>query len=300
MIRVEIISYTLFLDNFKDDKMTQQTIRTAFERYIDSVNITTTDAIQYINHLEFFNTITVNVFGTPKFTHAKSNNSSSKLIYLAGNAKAKLLSDINPVTVPHLYLGVLTNGKLEFNFPNYVDFIHELLILRKKIKTDITTCNSSNKLNIVQLLITTYLNLIYGMLEKPESVLTANIENPREYISETTKIIILKIASFYINRRIPVYYICVDKLFVPVISKDRENELNDFFTNECSDDINTTIANLDIGEVQSAFVLSKKQYICGQKFHARGVKVVDDDEVLTENKKYFGVTYPQIFPEYTL
>lgn len=278
-----------------------------FENFIKDNSIkkhTLDDQLKTIGYVSFFNDITSRCLGEPLFTHDKLHQTTSSLIYLPDEAKEKAIVGFDIVYISQLYLGIMTNGTLDFNYKGYEEFLKDLVSLRVSLKKSFVD-NPSELTEIKIQLIKIYMNIIYGMIDKPQSILTSGLENPREHIVENAKKVVLSIASFFLNKSMPIYYIDTDELFVPHISETIYHELQEYFKNECKSLINTTISNAFIEEDESnisAYLAGKKKYMIafGNRARVQGLPKVNDSKVLLQNKKFFGTNYRDIFPEYAI
>lgn len=275
-------------------------IRKHFYNYIEEHNLheDLDSKLQKIGYVNFFNDLTTVCLGEPNFTHEKYNQTSSSLVYLSEEAKEKLLSDLDVIYVSRLYYGIKLNGQMKFNYPNFTEFLEALVMERVKLKKEACKQNQS----MIQL-IKIYMNLVYGMLDNPESILTCEMDNPREYIAKTAKIIMATIAQFFINKSKPIYYIDTDEMFVPHLTDEEFGNLKKFFVEKCGSLINTTISNIFIEPHEKsahAIIFTKKRYILTDRVRAQGLKRADDNKILLENKKYFGKHFREIFPEYII
>ncbi len=277
-------------------------IMDTFTTYVKDNSITEDNYNEYLQtetFTTFFNDITIANLGEPNFTHKKASQTKGSLVYMPDSVKDKFVSHIDIITINSFYFGALV--RLEYNYPTYVKFMNDLIVVRKKFK-QLVLIEDGETANIAQILIKTYLNLIYGMIDNAQSVLTSSHEAPREFIIDTTKTTILTVASFLTNKGIPIYNIETDEIHCASISLETYVELQEFYKLECNKYIDTSISTISKDEdgFNSAYYVSKKRYMLGNKARVKGLKEVKNQEVLKENKQYFGQNYPMIFPEYAL
>ena len=206
--------------------------------------------------------------------------------------------------VANLYVGVIISGNLKFNYPHYEDFLKNLINLRNTLKIKNKKTRNEKDMVII-LLIKTYINSVYGMLDNTQSVVSSKLENPREYITETSKNIILNIVSFLLNKSIPVFYIDCDEIYIPKLTIQTIKDLKSNFKKECGAIIDTSISSVIIDDTitnKDAYIIDKKKMIVydDNKCTATGLPLIDGERVLVQNKKFFGRNYTEIFPEYNL
>lgn len=276
-------------------------IRKHFYNYIEKHNLTIKNIdskIKDIGFVSFFNELTIACLGTPNFTHQKHNQTSTSLVYLSDEAKEKLICDLDVIYVSNLYYGIMLNENMRFNYNNYKEFLETLYIERNKLKREAYKQNQT-LIYIIEM----YMNLVYGMIDKPESIITCDMDNPREYITETAKTVMVNIVDFFINKAKPIYYIDTDEMFIPSLTDEEFDNLKQFFNERCNKLINTTVSTITIDTTDKqayAIIFAKKKYILTNSAKTQGLKITDDNKILVENKKYFGKHYRDIFPEYTL
>ena len=281
----------------------QEKIEKVFIDYINDHNLTQlnyTEEISEISFVTFFNDITSDILGTPFFTHEKCSNTTSSLIYIAESAKEMFISDIDILTINSMYYGVIT--RLEYNYPQYNELLKDLFLLRKIMKKRAVEGNLPYDANLVQILIKTYLNLVYGMIDNARSILTSSHDTPREHIIESSKKAILSITAFLMNKGIPVYYIDTDEIHCGSISLEHYVALQEFYNLVTDEYVDTTIATIskDSDGFTNGYYKAKKQFVLGEKTRVVGLKEVNDVNVKFDNKKYFGRTFPHQFPEYAI
>ena len=261
----------------------------------------TKKALGYIN---FFNYITIQLLGNPKQSPIIKQKTTGALIYFPDEIKEKSISNFDIVSVSNLYYGILTNGLIPFNYEKYTSFLSDLYELRKKYKETLKD-QYNEKLMSKSILVKCYMNSVYGMINNPSSVLTSKMDNPREFIVEQSKKIMLSVVSFFINKSYPLYYIDTDEMFVPHISETLFEELQSYFIKNCSQFTNLNISKPFISDNQkklNGYMVAKKRmmYGCGEKTKMVGLYKADDNVVLIQNKKFFGRNYKEIFPEYSI
>lgn len=278
-----------------------------FSTYIEKYNITIENYEQHltdVGYVGFFNEITESCLGKAKSFNKQPTKTTGALVYLPDLVKEKLITDFDILYVTQLYYGILTKGGLKFNYPNYEQFLKELIELRIFLKKEMHT--SKNRVNeLKNIIIKTYMNVVYGMLDKTESLLESQLDNPREYVVETSKNVMLSIVSFFLNKSIPIYYLDTDEIFVPHMSDTLLCELKQYFEKECGHLIDTTVSTIAVDSDESninAYILAKKKMIIsnGRKSRTSGLEKVVDEKVLIQNKKFFGRNYKDVFPEYAL
>lgn len=274
------------------------------ENNIESGNLDST--LQKIGYVQFFNNITVRCLGEPTHTHKKYNETSSSLIYVPDATREKLVSGLDIVYVSQLYYGIMANGKMDFNYSNYSDFLVELGSARAQAKKEAFVdadeySDEFDALSARVYLMKIYMNLIYGMIDKPEAVLTSGLDEPRKYIVDTAKQVMATVVSFYLNKSIPIYYMDTDEIFVK--HTFHTMYLEEHFKEKCGDLINTTISNVFCDEEERNFygvIYGKKKYMLSHSARVVGMPEVKDESLLKQNKNYFGRNFREIFPEYTL
>jgi len=280
-------------------------IKKHFSDYIKENNLSKDNLdkqLQSIGYIHFFNSLTVTCLGEPEFTHDKYNETSSSLLYVPESTKELLIPSLDIIHISTLYIGIMTNSEIRYNYGNYKEFLIEILELRKQIKKDFYHNNDMHDETIQQLM-KMYLNIVYGMIDKADSVLTVDMNNPRKYIVETSKKIMATVVSFYLNRSLPIYHINTDEIFAKHISTDEINELKKYYEYMCKDLINLNISKLEIDENEYGMigmVIGQKKFWVSKDIRVVGIKLVDDRSVLSNNKQYFGKNFREIFPEYTL
>jgi hypothetical protein len=281
-------------------------IRKHFDDYIKEKNITTDfeSELQKIGYITFFNDITTRCLGDVTFTHEKYHETSSSMVYVPDSVKETLIPSLDMVYVSQLYFGIMTNGKMDFNYTNYEEFLKDLVYSRVQAKKDAYKDGEKNESAMkAQYLMKIYMNLVYGMLDKPEAILTSGLDEPRKYIVETAKSVMANVVAFYLNKSMPVYYVDTDEIFAPHIDTHTFEKLQEHFKTSCNDLINTEVSNVFIDEDESnniGIVYGKKKYMVSTKARVIGIPKVKDETVLLQNKKYFGRNFREIFPEYTL
>lgn len=279
-----------------------------FDDYIKNNNLTLDNVamkLEKIGYVSFFNDITTACLGQTSIIHPKKQNKTSKaLIYIPNNVKERVVMGFDMIYVSILYIGIMTNGKMQFNYPNYEEFIINLVELRKNLKHDALN-NTNNQLKIY--LIKIYINSLYGMIENPNSVISSGLNSPREYIVNTAKNIIAIISSWYLNKSKPIYYIDTDAIFVPTMSPSEFSELKLYFNEKSNGLINCKISNLTIDENEknvSAYIIDKKKWFTVRNNDGRigikGISLADNNAILIENKSFFGRNFENIFPEYNI
>jgi len=280
----------------------QNKIANTFIDYINKNQLTQTnysEELNSISYVTFFNDITSTILGTPLYTHKKCPSTVSPITYIAESAKEMFISDIDILTINSMYYGVIT--RLEFNYENYSELLDNLFELRKIMKKRVFE-DTSYDVNLVQSLIKLYLNLVYGMIDNAQSILTSANAAPRAYIVENSKKAILSITAFLINRGIPIYYIDTDEIHCGNIPQEQYIELQEYYdtiTNEYIDTSSATLSKNSDGFTQG-YYKAKKQFILSEKTRMHGLKEVNASNVKFDNKKYFGSTFPDQFPEYAI
>lgn len=280
----------------------QDKILETFTNYAKDNNLNTQNCNDFLKsetYISFFNDITVSILGEPLFTHDKTPATKGALVYMPHATKERFVDSIDILSINALYYGIL--GRLEYNYQNYTEFIKILKETRTNIKKEMMDNGVDETLNITQQLMKIYMNLIYGMIDNAQSVLTSSHSAPREFIVEESKKAILMVASFLVNKSLPIFYIDTDEIHTERLSDEILKELVEFYESECSKVIDTKISTLDRDNMRniSSYYVYKKRYITGD-MKSRGMKHVDRNEVLSENKKFFGENFPDIFPEYSL
>lgn len=276
--------------------------------YISKHNITKDnidDRLKEIGYINFFNEFTIECLGKPTTQFKSTSQTSSSLVYLPDASKELLIPQLDIVYVTQLYCGILTKGNLKFNYKNYELFLKDLFKLRVNVKKRIKDAYKDiDDLIIKNAFIKIYINVIYGMIDKPESILSSELDNSRAYIVETAKKVVATVASFFLNKSLPVYYIDTDEMFVSTISDEVFSELESYYNDKCKDMIDIEISRVDIDDSEKkmqAYILAKKKMIIGCKdTRTRGMTWVDDKKVLNQNKKYFGRNFKDVFPEYVI
>lgn len=278
-----------------------------FSEYIEKYNLTTENFEKHLadaGYVRFFNELTESCLGKAKTFNKQPTKTTAALVYLPDLVKEKLITNFDILYVTQLYYGILAKGGLKFNYPNYEQFLKDLIELRIHLKKEMRdTRNPTNELK--NILIKTYMNVVYGMLDKSESLVESQLDNPREYIVETSKHVMLSVVSFFLNKSMPIYYLDTDELFVPHLTPEILNELKQYFEKECSHIIDTNVSTVVVDDDETninAYILAKKKMIVasGRKSRTSGLDKVVDEKVLVQNKKFFGRNYKDIFPEYAL
>lgn len=279
-----------------------------FDDYIKNNNLTldnVTMKLEKIGYVSFFNDITTACLGQTSIIHPKKHNKTSKsLIYIPNNVKERVVMGFDMLYVSVFYIGIMTNGKMQFNYPNYEEFIINLVELRKNLKHNALN-NTNNQLKIY--LIKIYINSLYGMIENSNSVISSGLNSPREYIVNTSKNIIAIISSWYLNKSKPIYYIDTDAIFVPTMSPSEFSELKLYFNEKSNGLINCKISNLTIDENEknvSAYIIDRKKWVTVRNndghIGIEGISLADNNAILIENKSFFGRNFENIFPEYNI
>lgn len=263
-----------------------------------TTNIDTT--LTKIGYVNFFNELTILCIGNPPHKHNNDDYSSGSLIYLPDETKNKLIMSVDILYISNLYTGVISNGIMEYNYDNYTSFISDLVNLRSTLKKQDRSNINDVRISIIKY----YINLIYGMLNKGESVLTSSLKNPRDVISNTAKEAILQLGAYFLHKSKPIYYMDVDSIYVPHLELNELENINLYFQNIMGDKINHNITKIIIDDDEcdlSGYIIGKKSMFMTQgriKYH--GLSIADDDKILLENKRYFGSKYKELFPEYAI
>ncbi len=280
-----------------------------FDNYIEKHNLTNETFvidtfIKDVGYLNFFNDITRECLGEVEPTNRAPTKTSGALVYMPDSVKDKLVQGFDVLYVTQLYYGIIAKGDMKFNYPNYEQFLKELVALRIELKKRYAESKDGNDA-LKNILIKIYMNIIYGMLDKPESLVNSQIENPREFVIETSKKVMLTLVSFFLNKSMPIYYMDTDEIFVPHMDQKTKADLAAFFEKECKEYIDTTLSTVAVDDNEQnmcAYILAKKKLIrapsSGSK--AQGLDTVSIDATLLQNKKFFGRNYKEIFPEYAL
>ena len=282
---------------------TKEKITKEFTNYVNDKNLTLENMDDFLKSetfITFFNTITVNILGMPDYTHDKSSSTKGPLVYMAEATKERFVDSVDIIAVNTLYYGIL--GRLEYNYPSYIDLIKNLKEVRMDLKKELfKNTEIDTNLDTTQALMKVYMNLIYGMIDNVGSVLTSSHDAPREFIVNESKKVILTIVSFLINKSLPVFYIDTDEIHTKRLTETQIKELQKYYDKECAVLIDTSIASVDRDNLKciSSYYLNKKRYLTGD-MSTRGMKYVDNDKVLSQNKDFFGRNFPDIFPEYAL
>lgn len=274
-------------------------------RYIDAHKITKENCenvLKNVGYIEFFNDITVGCLGEPNTINKKKQQTTSAIIYFPELAKERLISNFDVVYVTNLYYGIISNGCLGFNYYNYSHFLEFLFDLRCSLKKKLMK-NYDEETELISYLIKIYMNVVYGMLDNPSSVISTNKVNPREFIVSQAKQVILELVSFFINKSCPIFYIDCDEIFVPHVGSDNLEEAKKYFKKNMDAYTNTKVSTVSIDDVDTnlfGYMTGKKKMIYGQKIRTMGFKKIDTAKLLVQNKKYFGKTYKDVFPEYAI
>lgn len=278
---------------------------TIINNYITKHNITKDNVdhvLRSIGYPSFFNDITIGCLGLRRHDETKSQQTTSALLYVPETVKNTLLSNFNIIYISNLYFGIIASGKIEFNYENFHVFLEELFTLRTKLKKEFII-NHDPYIELKIYIIKIYMNCVYGMIDNSSSIISTKIYNPRELIVETARNIMLKTISFFINKTIPIYYVNIDELFIPHIDDTILCDAINFFKSNLNTYTNISISGIcNENTSLHGYILSKKQFIIcnADKTRTMGLKLVDNDKVLVENKKYFGRNYKDIFPEYAI
>lgn len=281
----------------------QDKILETFTNYVRVNNLTAENCHEFIQtetYTTFFNDLTIDNLKEPNFTHDKCPATKGSLVYMPDAVRNKYVPHIDIININSFYFGALV--RLDYNYDNYVEFIDELFKVRKDIKKRIYNGDIGDGLNAIQILIKVYLNLIYGMVDNAQSVLTSTHEAPREFIIEQTKFALLSVASFLTNKGVAIYNIETDEIHCASISLETYVELQEFYTVECDKyiDVSRCLLSKDEEGFTSAYYVAKKKYMIGDKSRVKGLADANNEEILKENKQYFGQNFPEIFPEYAL
>lgn len=276
--------------------------------YINAHNITkenVDNVIKSVGYITFFNDITVGCLGQPKTVHKKRQQTTSAIVYLPDLVKERLITNFSIVYVSNLYYGIMSNGFIKFNYETYPLFLEILFNLRKELKTRILEGESDEHTELVQFIIKIYMNVVYGMLDNATSVLSSEMYNPREYVVTQSIKVLLEVISFFFNKSCPLYHINIDDMFVPYVDDNQLIELKKHFKKNAKSYINTKVSSVDILEQErnlTGYIKSKRKMIYGpaDTMTVNGLRKVDDQKLLIENKKYFGRNHRDIFPEYAI
>lgn len=260
--------------------------------------------IKDIGYLNFFNDITRQCLGEIKTAKREPTKTSGALVYMPDAVKDKLVQNFDVLYVTQLYYGIIAKGDMKFNYPNYEEFLKELVALRLELKKRYVESKDGDDA-LKNILIKIYMNIIYGMLDKPESLVNSQIENPREFVIETSKKVMLTLVSFFLNKSMPIYYMDTDEIFVPHMDEKIRDDLTAFFEKECKEYIDTTLSTVTVDDNEQnmcAYILAKKKLIRAPSNGSKtqGLDSVNNDTALLQNKKFFGRNYKEIFPEYAL
>jgi hypothetical protein len=281
----------------------QDKITKVFIQYIRDNNLTQdnyTIRLHEISYIAFFNDITINILGNPIYSFDKCATTTSSLTYIAESAKETVITNLDIIEITEMYHGVIS--RLDYNYKNYPELLQNLFELRKKMKKKVFEEEIGYDVNLIQMLIKVYLNLVYGMIDNKRSVLTSNLDTPREFIIESSKKAMLNITAFLINKGIPVYHINTDEIHCGSISLEDYEDLQNHYSTITEEFINTTTAKLNknLNGFVNGYYKAKNQFILGEKIRMQGLTEVNDDNVRYDNKKYFGSTFPHQFPEYAI
>lgn len=280
-----------------------------FDDYIETHNLSSDTFavdtfIKDIGYLNFFNDITRRCLGEIKSAKREPTKTSGALVYMPNAVKDKLVQGFDVVYVTQLYYSIIAKGDMKFNYPNYEQFLRELVALRIELKKRYAGSKDGNDA-LKNILIKIYMNTIYGMLDKPESLVHSQIENPREFVIETSKKVMLTLVSFFLNKSMPIYYMDTDEIFVPHMDSKTKVDLTAFFEKECREYIDTTLSTVTVDDNERnmcAYILAKKKLIRAPSHGSKvqGLDIVNNDTTLLQNKKFFGRNYKDVFPEYAL
>jgi len=281
----------------------QDNIAKVFIQYIKDNNLTHDNynaKLHEISYITFFNDITTNILGAPLYTHDKCSTTTNSITYIAESAKEMFISGVDILTINSLYYGAIT--RLDYNYPNYQEFLDSMFSLRKKMKKEAFNGDIYHDANLIQRLIKIYLNLVYGMIDNAQSILTSSHETPRTFVVESSRNAILSITAFLLNKGIPVYYIDTDEIHCGSISLENYAELQDYYIDTADFHIDTKISTMtkDTDGFTNGYYKAKKQFVLGAKTKMKGLNEVNDNNVRFDNKKYFGSTFPHQFPEYAI
>jgi len=276
-------------------------IKEVFTSYINEYNLTTENLnthITSVSHPTFFNNLTESILGKPTMECAADNSGISSLIYMPDSVKEKFTQATSIITINSFYIGIIQ--KMEYNYKQFPQLCEQLLLVRKETKSQLFNDMLNTELDTLQYMIKVYINIIYGMIDNPDSILRAKNHKPREFIVEESKKLILELVAFLLNNGNSIYYIDVDEIHTSPLNQNDINLLKDMFVNKCNKYINTTIATMDI-ENKASYYIMKKRYLTmdGHTFN-KGIKTIDNLKTSKENKNFFGKTYTELFPEYAI
>lgn len=260
-----------------------------FKNYINKYNLNLdtpiVEQLRTIGFVNFFNEITISCLGEPvSIFPITKDEISSVVLYAPPESKNIHIHNFDIIYVDRLYAGILTNGLLKYNYDGYENFITDLFNLRKELKQrndDLLTC-----------IIKCYLNSIYGVLNKPNCVLTSELYNPRNVISKYVKEIISNLANCFLMADKPIYYIRLDKLYIGNVDKEEFDSIYDNFKS-----ISKHIFNFDVSDIShiklvknSVLHIDKKPEILNDYKYAYNIdNSIDNVNVLNANKIYFNI-----------
>ena len=260
-----------------------------FKNYINKYNLNfdtpIDEQLRTIGVVNFFNEITISCLGEPvsKFPITK-DKISSVLLYSPAESKNTHIHNFDIIYIDRLYAGILTNGLMKYNYAGYENFIINLFNLRKELK-------QHNDL-LLTYIIKYYLNSIYGVLNKPNCVLTSELYNPRNVISKHAKEIISNLANCFLKADKPIYYIRLDKLYIADVNKEEFDTIYDKFKS-----ISKHIFNFDVSGIShvklvknSVLYIDKKPEILNDYKDIHKINnSIDNANVLNTNKIYFNI-----------
>jgi len=275
-------------------------VRKTFLDFAKAHNLTNgnlIDTLSNYGNIDFFNNITLSILDKPAFTHDKNNsNNISALTYVPHSVKDKFVESVEIISFNNLYQGIIHN--MEFNYENYPKFLRLLFEVRKDLKKEYSETHN-NLFDTTQMLIKLYLNMVYGMIDNERSILTSSNSTPRSYITKVGTEAVLTIVSFLLNKSYPIFYIDTDEIHTNKLTDADFNELDSLISKNLNN-INTSITTIDReNEIRNAYYIAKKRFLIGN-MNSRGMKTPDINDILKENKKFFGHKYPDIFPEYRI
>jgi len=281
-------------------ELNKKIVREIFEDFTKTHGLTNgnlIDTLSNYGNIDFFNNITLSILDKPSFTHNKNNsNNISSLTYVPHSVKDKFVSSVDIISFNNLYQGIMIN--MEFNYTNYPKLLNLLFEVRKDLKKEYFETRN-NLFDTTQMLIKLYLNMVYGMIDNERSILTSSNNAPRSYITKVGTEAVLSIVSFLLNKSYPIFYIDTDEVHTTKLLYEDFNELKMTIAQNLNN-INTNITYIEREtKITNAYYIAKKRFLIGD-MNNRGMKSPNLNEILKENRKFFGHKYPDIFPEYRI
>jgi len=161
--------------------------------------------------LEFFNQVILHTLGYPpkNIELTKEKVKEHSLIYLADPIKEKIVK-VKVIEINRLYEQAI--NKIDFNYPNFHNFLTLLQKVRYETKKKYLD-TKDKRYDTVQFLIKMFLNLVYGAINNPLSILRTSMVKPRDFVIQESNRIVLGVLNILIENRIPIFSVETDEIF---------------------------------------------------------------------------------------